>query len=58
MTVCDWKAAVMRHADGDINKSVEINTKRFNISPQLVAIIKNTIPLLDDIFAFSDQKGL
>ncbi len=46
----DWKAACQRHADGDINKSIEINTKRFNLSPQLVNILKNTIPYLDDKF--------
>lgn len=46
----DWTAACKRHADGDINKSIEINTKRFNLSPQLVNILKNTIPYLDDKF--------
>jgi hypothetical protein len=29
--MCDWKAATLRHADGDFNKSIEINAKRFNI---------------------------
>jgi hypothetical protein len=28
---CDWKSASERHADGDILKSIEINSKRFNI---------------------------
>jgi hypothetical protein len=46
----DWVAACNRHADGDINKSIEINTKRFNLSPQLVNIIKNTVPCLEDKF--------
>lgn len=41
--VCDWKAATLRHADGDILKSVEINSERFEISPQLKNIISNTI---------------
>lgn len=40
--MCDWKAASMRHEDGDIRKSIEKNTKRFNLSPQLVNILKNT----------------
>jgi len=40
---CDWKAAVKRHADGDIYKSIEINSKRFNISDQLTQILKNTV---------------
>lgn len=44
---CDWKAATLRHADGDIIKSIEINAKRFNISPQLKQILQNTVSLLD-----------
>lgn len=40
--ICDWKAATERHNDGDIQKSIEINTERFNLSPQLVNILKNT----------------
>lgn len=40
---CDWWAAVQRHADGDLLKSIEINTGRFNLSPQLVSIFRNTI---------------
>lgn len=41
--LCDWKAAVMRHNDGDIMRSLEINKDRFNISDQLFSILKNTI---------------
>lgn len=40
---CDWKAAVKRTKDGDINKSIEINKTRFKMSDQLVNIFKNTI---------------
>ncbi len=43
---CDWKAASMRHSDGDIRKSLEINRKRFNIEDQLYNIFMNT---LDDL---------
>jgi len=39
----DWKAATERHNDGDILKSLDINEKRFNISPQLKSILFNTI---------------
>jgi hypothetical protein len=39
----DWKAATERHNDGDIMKSISINEKRFNISPQLSQIFRNTI---------------
>jgi hypothetical protein len=40
---CDWKAATMRHDDGDIRKSIEINKNRFNMSDDLVQIFKNTV---------------
>lgn len=38
----DWKAASERHNDGNINKSIEINGKRFKMSNQLVTIFENT----------------
>jgi hypothetical protein len=41
--VCDWKAAVMRHKDGDIYKSLDISKDRFKISDQLHSILKNTV---------------
>ena len=44
--LCDWKAATLRHADGDIMKSLEINQKRFGYSNELKQIFKNTIELL------------
>lgn len=46
---CDWMAAVKRHADGDIFKSIEINAERFGISDQLKAILINTaVELIED----------
>lgn len=45
--IIDWKAASMRHDDGDINRSININAGRFNMSPQLVKILQNTVPELD-----------
>lgn len=40
----DWKAATERMKNGgDIRKSLELNTSRFNLSPQLVSILANTI---------------
>jgi len=39
----DWKAATERTKDGDIRKSIEINSPRFNLSPQLISIFNNTI---------------
>ncbi len=41
--LCDWKAAVERHDDGDVYKSLEINKERFGIDDQLYGIMKNTI---------------
>ena len=43
----DWWAATERHADGDMDKSIEVNAKRFEISEQLTKIFKNT---LDEIY--------
>ena len=40
--LCDWKAATMRHADGDLAKSIEINQSRFGYSDDLKAILINT----------------
>jgi hypothetical protein len=40
--LCDWKAAGERHENGSIQKSLEINKTRFNISPQLQSILENT----------------
>jgi len=45
---CDWKAATLRHNDGDIHKSIEINTERFRIAPQLMQVFKNTVEILED----------
>lgn len=41
--IADWKAASLRHANGDITRSIEINKDRFSMSPQLVDIFKNTV---------------
>lgn len=41
--LCDWMAATLRHADGDIAKSFSINAQRFGIDAQLIGIFKNTI---------------
>ena len=41
--LCDWKAASLRHTDGDILKSIEHNVTRFGLEPQIASILKNTI---------------
>lgn len=42
----DWKASGERTNDGSLEKSLEINIKRFHIDDQLASILKNTIELL------------
>lgn len=44
----DWFSAVKRMKDGDIYKSIDISAKRFNISPQLVSILKNSVELFGE----------
>lgn len=39
---CDWKAASMRHADGNFVTSLAINEKRFELPPELATIFENT----------------
>lgn len=39
---CDWKAASLRHNDGNFAESLRINKERFGICEQLAAIFKNT----------------
>jgi hypothetical protein len=41
--VCDWRAATERHADGNIRESLVINAERFDISPQLLRVLENTV---------------
>ena len=41
--LCDWIAATERNKNGNIHKSIEVNTDRFKLSPQLVNILKNTV---------------
>ena len=41
--ICDWKAATLRHDDGDILKSIELNQKRFGYGDELKQIFINTV---------------
>lgn len=55
--LCDWKAATMRHKDGDIFKSIEINQKRFNYSDELKNILINTARLLEkDVYHKANES--
>lgn len=42
----DWKAASERHDDGEISRSITANARRFNLSHQLVSILRNTVEAL------------
>ena len=44
----DWMASTKRHNDGDIRRSIELNQNRFDMSNDLVDILKNTVELLED----------
>lgn len=45
--LCDWKAASLRHNDGNILKSIELNQKRFGYSGELRGILENTAKWLE-----------
>lgn len=38
----DWKAASERHADGNFERSLQIQRERFGVSDQLASIFENT----------------
>jgi len=44
---CDCASACQRQNDGNLRKSIEINATRFNINPQLVKILENSIDLVE-----------
>jgi len=50
--VCDWKSASLRHDDGDVLKSIEINQDRFGYTHELKEILKNTARLLNATSTF------
>lgn len=41
--LCDWKASSLRHADGDIRRSLVVGMKRWDIPMPLAVILWNTI---------------
>jgi hypothetical protein len=40
--LADWSAATKRQRNGNLLKSIEINSERYKISPQLRQILENT----------------
>jgi len=47
--LCDWKAASLRHLDGDILQSIELNQARYHYSDELKSFLINTIKEMDMI---------
>lgn len=47
--MCDWYASCMRHTDGDVMKSIDINQTRFGYSDELAKIFRNTIKEINKI---------
>lgn len=45
---CDWKASSMRHNDGNLLKSIDVNATRFNMTSQLKQILINTAKMYDE----------
>lgn len=41
--LCDWKASTMRHQDGNILKSIDINKDRFEYTTELNMLLTNTV---------------
>ena len=56
--ISDWKAASMRHNDGDIFESIRKNKKRFGISNQLENILINTAKWMvnQNVFNHADES--
>ncbi len=46
---CDWKAAGLRHKNGNLMDSIEHNKGRFKLEPQLVKILENTVEQLNNM---------
>lgn len=46
--LCDWKAASLRHADGDITKSIEINQNRFGYNDETRGFLERTAKWLEN----------
>ena len=46
---CDWKAATLRHADGNLLKSIDINQTRFGYDDDLLEIFRNSAAIFDEL---------
>lgn len=52
--LCDWKAATLRHEDGDLMRSIEINQERFGYTDEMKQILINTAV---DLYLVEDEKA-
>lgn len=41
--LCDWVAATKRNKNGNIHRSIEVNTEKYSLPPMLVNILNNTV---------------
>lgn len=39
---CDWKAAIRKHADGDLRQSISHNADRFDLDRQVIFLLAST----------------
>ncbi len=46
--LCDWVAASSRNPNGSPENSLMLNVERFNITPELESILRNTLELLKE----------
>jgi hypothetical protein len=46
--LCDWLAAVKRHDDGDIRRSITINRERFGYGDEIERLLLNTVGAMDE----------
>ena len=53
--LCDWKAASERHSDGDIDKSISLNAKRFGYGREFERLLRNTAITLGWIQVGDDE---
>lgn len=54
--LADWKASTERMADGDLRRSIKVNTGRFAMSEQLAEILLNTAEELGWIEPAGDRS--
>jgi len=53
----DWKASSLRHSDGSLRQSIEINRKRYDIPPSLLRILQNTAVAIEEMADRANVKA-